>query len=80
MGSSMSKQLLVQLCKTVPELDQLIELGCLLGVQVWTDMIQQKCRFLDSSVQTLLPEVEEFLETEKQEEVLMSNILMYNSK
>lgn len=58
-GSSKSKQLLVQLCKNVTELNRLVQLGCLLGIPEWTDMIQQKCQLPDSAIQDLPPDAEE---------------------
>jgi hypothetical protein len=58
-GSSKSKQLLIQLCETTTEQNRLVQLGCLLGIHEWTDMIQQKCKLSASSIQILPPEVEE---------------------
>lgn len=69
MGSSKSKELLVQLCKNVRELNQLVEVGCLLGIQEWTDVFQEKCQHPHSSIQMLLPEVEELFEADNLEEV-----------
>ncbi|XP_053389616.1 uncharacterized protein LOC128552593 [Mercenaria mercenaria] len=63
-GSTKSKILLVQLCKTETELSHLIQLGCLLGIQEWTDVMQQKCQLHDSVVQILPSEVKEFFEND----------------
>ena len=58
-GSSKSKQLLAQLCKTGTDQNRLVQLGCLLGIPEWTNMIQQKCQLPVSAIQILPPEAEE---------------------
>ncbi|XP_053402751.1 uncharacterized protein LOC123550539 [Mercenaria mercenaria] len=76
-GSCKSKELLVQLCKTVSEQNQLVQLGCLLGIPEWTDLIQQKCILPDSAIQILPPDAEELFgevnpdQEEEEEEVEM---------
>ena len=66
MGSTKSKQLLLQMCTSVSDLNHLLELGCLLGISEWTNVITPKCRLPDVAVQILSPEVEEFFETGSQ--------------
>ena len=66
MGSTKSKQLLVQMCSSVNDLNHLLELGCLLGISEWTNVITPKCRLPDVAVQLLPPEIEEFMESGSQ--------------
>lgn len=63
LGSSKSKQTLIQLCRTQVELSQLIQLGCLLGIQEWIDVVHRKCQLPDTAVRKIPTEaVEEFFE------------------
>ena len=68
-GSTKFKQVLVQLCSSVKELNHLSELGCLLGIQEWTNLIAQKCVLPETSIQNVSPEVEELFKEEQQEQV-----------
>jgi hypothetical protein len=64
LGSSKSKQILIQLCRSETELSQLVQLGCSLGIQEWTDVIQRKCQLPDTAVQILPSEAKEFFEND----------------
>ncbi|KAL4234329.1 hypothetical protein ACF0H5_005980 [Mactra antiquata] len=67
-GSSNSKKILAGLCVTLQDKNHLEKLGCLLGVQEWTSMIQQKFQLSASSIQILPSEFEEMLGTDGQED------------
>ena len=68
-GSTKFKQVLVQLCSSVKELNHLSELGCLLGIQEWTNHMSQKCVLPESSIQKISPDSEELFNKESQEKV-----------
>lgn len=73
----------MQLCKTENELNHLIELGCLLGIQEWTDVMLRNCQPQDSAIQILPSEVQELFEEDEQIQVkytFQSKSLKYLNK
>ena len=64
-GSTKSKQLLLQMCSSVHDMNRLLELGCLLGISEWSNVITPKCRLPESTVQILTPDVGEFFEEDE---------------
>jgi hypothetical protein len=69
-GSSKSKQLLIQLCSSNDELNKIMKLGCLLGIQEWTDVITHKCQPPVSDVQISAEEAKDFIENDNDIQVL----------
>ncbi|XP_045191511.2 uncharacterized protein LOC123548375 [Mercenaria mercenaria] len=65
-GSSKSKQLLIQLCSSSEDLNKMIKLGCLLGIHEWTDVIQQKCQPPTAAVQISANEADDFFENDNE--------------
>ena len=63
-GSTKSKQLLYQMCSSVHDMNHLLELGCLLGISEWTNVITPKCQLPESAVQILTPDIEDYCETD----------------
>ena len=52
-GSTKSKQLLLQICSSVEEMNHLFKLGCLLGISEWANLIVPKCRLPEAAIQVL---------------------------
>ena len=52
-GSTKSKQLLLQICSSVQEMNHLFKLGCLLGISEWANLIVPKCRLPEAAIQVL---------------------------
>ena len=68
-GSSTSKFQLLSACKTAEDTNRLQELGCMLGVEEWTNQIQKKCQIMMADMEIVPEEETELIVPDVKEEV-----------
>ena len=64
-GFTKSKQLVLKSCSSVHDKNHLFKLGCLLGINEWTNDISSKCSMPENAIHRLPLDLEEIFEEEQ---------------